>query len=127
MKTEYDMCTKEEKISYSEFVDDILINKLGLSCSNIGTKYLRELIIYIYLKNPFEIVLKREINAFIVDRNIDKSFEGIKTIIRYSIDYADISKLRENFYLIFKTEYDSYYLTAKKIIITIINMMNKNF
>ena len=127
MKTEYDICTKEKRISYLEFVDDILINKLGLRITTAGTKYLRELIIYIYLKDPFEIFIDKEIKCFLKDNNINKSFTNVKSKIRYAIDYADTNKTRKNFYLIFGNEYDSYFLTTKHIVETIINLMNKNF
>ena len=127
MKTEYDICTKEERISYSEFVDDILINKLGMNIVNSGTKYLRELIIYIYLKDPFEIIIDNEIKAFLNDKHINKNFYTIKNKIKYAIDYANIEKIKDNFYLVFRDEYNPYFLTTKHVVEIVINMMNKNF
>ncbi len=127
MKTECDICTKEKRISYSEFVDDILIDKLGMSITNSGTKYLRELIIYIYLKDPFEIFVDKEIKSFLKDNNINKNFNTIKNKIKYAIDYANIEKIKNNFYVVFKVEYNPYFLTTKHIVEIVINLMNYNF
>ena len=51
MITKYDISTKDKDVSYIEFVDMIL-DRLGFRRNNVGTRFLREFVIYLYKKNP---------------------------------------------------------------------------
>lgn len=125
MITEYDISTKDKEVSYIEFVDMIL-DRLGFRKNNVGTRFLREFVIYLYKKNPFEII-NNEIEEFLIEKNITNLtvINFIKRI-NYAIQYADNTKMKDNFFNVFHTQYDSYYLTPKTFIILILNMLEKN-
>lgn len=127
MITEYDISTKDKEVSYIEFVDMIL-DRLGFRKNNVGTRFLREFVIYLYKKNPFEIIIiNNEIEEFLIEKNITNLtvINFIKRI-NYAIQYADNTKMKDNFFNVFHTQYDSYYLTPKTFIILILNMLEKN-
>ena len=126
MVTKYDISTKDKEVSYIEFVDMIL-DRLGFRKNNVGTRFLRELVIYLYKKNPFEILINNEIEEFLKEREI-KNLTIINFIKRidYAIRYADIKKIEDNFFKVFHTEYYSYYLTPKSFIILMLNVLEKN-
>ncbi len=126
MITKYDISTKDKEMSYIEFVDMIL-DILGFRKNNVGTRFLREFVIYLYKKNPFEIIINNEIEEFLNERNITELtvINFIKRI-NYAIQYADNTKMKDNFFNVFHTQYDSYYLTPKTFIILILNMLEKN-
>lgn len=126
MVTKYDISTKDKEVSYIEFVDMIL-DRLGFRKNNVGTRFLREFVIYLYKKNPFEILINNEIEEFLKEREI-KNLTIINFIKRidYAIRYADIKKIEDNFFKVFHTEYDSYYLTPKSFIILMLNVLEKN-
>ena len=123
MKTEYDVLTKDKEISCSEIVDDILYSKLGLKPANNGTRYLRDLILYIYKKNPYEFGVDKEIQLFLKERRINQNYKTVKSKMIYAINNARKDKLKENFYYVFKTDYDTYFISLKNIIKAIINMV----
>ena len=124
MKTKYDISTKEKEISYVVFIDELL-GKLGFKKNINGTKLLRELIIYLYIKDPFTIDIKKEITNLINQRGINISYDNYIKRIQYSIGYADISKMNKNFKQVFKTDFDYYYLSAKTLIILILSILEK--
>lgn len=126
MITKYDISTKDNEMSYIEFVDMIL-DRLGFRKNNVGTRFLREFVIYLYNKNPFEIIINNEIEEFLKERNI-KDLTVINFIkrINYAIQYADNTKMKDNFFNVFRTQYDSYYLTPKNFIIFILNVLEKD-
>ena len=124
MKTKYDISTKDKEISYICFVDDIL-DKLGF-CKNIsGTKMLRKIIIYIYFKDSFSINLKKEINDYIKENNINMNYIVFRSYLDYAITNTDKEKMKKNFKTIFNLEYNYYYLSVKYIVSLIINMMER--
>lgn len=126
MITEYDISTKDKEVSYIEFVDMIL-DRLGFRKNNVWTRFLREFVIYLYKKNPFEIIINNEIEEFLKERNI-KNLTIINFIkrINYAIQYADNTKMKGNFFNVFHTQYDSYYLTPKTFIILMLNVLEKS-
>ncbi len=126
MITKYDIIAKDTKVSYIEFVDMIL-DTLGFRINNVGTRFLREFVIYLYKKNPFEIIINNEIEEFLEERKI-KNLTIINFVkrINYAIQYADNTKMKNNFFTIFHTQYDSYYLTPKNFIILILNVLEKS-
>ena len=127
MKTEYDISTKEKEISYLDIVDDILYTQLGLKPANGGTKYLRDLIIYIYNKNEYDYIIDKELKMFIKEKNIKKNPKTIKSKMVYAINNSRREKIEKNFYYVFKTDYDSYYLSIKNVVnASIIILKNAN-
>lgn len=126
MITEYDISTKDKEVSYIEFVDMIL-DRLGFRKNNVGTRFLREFVIYLYKKNPFEIIINNEIEEFLAERNITNLtvINFIKRI-NYAIQYADSQKMKSNFFNVFHSQFDSYYLTPKNFIILILNVLEKD-
>lgn len=127
MKTEYGISTKEKEISYLDFLDDILYSKLGFKPANSGTRYLRGLIIYIYKKNDYEYKVEKELKLFMMENNINTSFKTAKSKMVYALNNISKDKVEKNFYYVFKTEYNPYYLTIKNLVDSIINLMNRNF
>lgn len=126
MKIEYDISTKDEKeVSCIDLVDTIL-DKLGFNKSNNGTRLFRKFIVYVYLKDPFDIDIKREINAFIKDNNINMSYYNMNKRFQYAIYNCDIDKMKKNFYVIFHNEYDYYFLSVKNMLNFILNVLEKN-
>ncbi len=125
MKTEYDISTKEKRISYLEIVDDILYNKLGFKLTNSGTKYLRDLIIYIYIKNEYEYSFERELKLFLREKNMKTNFKTVKSKIVYAINNVKKDKVESGFYSVFQTEYDPYYLSIKNIVSTTLVLLEK--
>ena len=117
MITKYDISTKDKDVSYIEFVDMIL-DRLGFRRNNVGTRFLREFVIYLYKKNPLEIIINDEIEEFLVERNIKKiTIINFIRRINYAIQYADSKKMKDNFLNVFHTEFDLYYLTDRKSVV----------
>ena len=126
MITKYDISTKDKDVSYIEFVDMIL-DRLGFRRNNVGTIFLREFVIYLYKKNPLEIIINDEIEEFLVERNIKKiTIINFIRRINYAIQYADSKKMKDNFLNVFHTEFDLYYLTPKTFIIFMLNVLEKD-
>lgn len=121
-----DISTKDKEVSYIEFID-MMLDRLGFRKNNVGTRFLREFVIYLYKKNPLEIIINDEIGEFLVERNI-KNLTIINFIrrINYAIQYADRKKMKDNFFNIFYTEFDLYYLTPKNFIVLMLNVLEKN-
>ena len=125
MKFEYDISTKDNEISYIDFVDMILF-RLGFRANTLGTKYLRNIIIYIYLKNPFDFYIEKECKCYFKENNIrDIKYHNFEQRMNYSIKNVDINKFKDNFEDIFKIEYDIYYLSVKNIVMLILNLMER--
>ncbi len=120
-----DISTKDKEVSYIEFID-MMLDRLGFRKNNVGTRFLREFVIYLYKKNPLEIIINDEIGEFLVERNI-KNLTIINFIrrINYAIQYADRKKMKDNFFNIFYTEFDLYYLTPKNFIVLMLNVLEK--
>lgn len=122
MQYKYDVFTKDNvKISYSAFVQAILI-ELGLSPSNKGTYYLRDIILLAIQENNFN-----DINLINLRNKLAKlnniSACTIKSNIDYTFRFKDISKAQKNFEKIFNIEYDEYYITAKTLANLIVNLI----
>ena len=126
MKTKYDNSTKDKReVSYIDFVDTIL-TMLGFRINMSGTRLLRDFVIYLYIKQPLEIDIKKEVIEYLKIKNVKMTYNNFNMKIYNAINYADINKMKNNFYSIFKTEFDYYYLSVKTIIIFMTNVMEKN-
>lgn len=122
MQYKYDVFTKDNvKISYSSFVQTILI-ELGLSPSNKGTYYLRDIILLAIQENNFN-----DINLIDLRNKLAKinniSAYTIKSNMDYTFRFKDISKAQKNFEEIFNIKYDEYYITAKTLTNLIVNLI----
>ena len=126
MKTEYDISTKEKEVSCLELIDNILYSKLGLKPANGGTRYLRDLIFYIYNKNNYEYIVEKELKMFIKEKNIKCNYKTVKSKIVYAINNARSESIEKNFYYVFKTDYDAYYLTLKNVVNATIIILDCN-
>ena len=126
MKIKYDISTKDEKeVSYIDLVDTIL-DMLGFNKANNGTRLFRKFIIYVYKTDPFDIDIKREINCFIKDNNINTNYQNMNKRFEYAIYNCDSDKMKKNFYRVFNNEYNYYYLSVKNMVNFILNVLEKN-
>lgn len=100
MQYNYDVFTKDNvKISYSSFIQAILI-ELGLSPSNRGTYYLRDIILLAIQENNFHDISLIELRNKLAKLN-NVSACTIKSNIDYTFKFKDKSKAQKNFEKIF--------------------------
>lgn len=126
MKFEYDVSTKDKEMSYINFVDMILF-KLGFRVNTLGTKYLRNIIVYIYMKNPFDFYIEKECKSYFEENNIKNiNYHSFVQRMDYSIKNVDINKFKSNFEDIFRIDYDIYYLSVKNIVMLVLNLLERN-
>ncbi len=112
MKSEYDTFTKD-KVTVSYLLYAMLF-ELGLSPSNIGTIYLKEIIEYITLNNLYDSSYKEILQLFIEEKHYE--LKKVKTNIKNALYRIDYTKTKKNFYKYFNIEFDSYYLSPSKFI-----------
>lgn len=125
MNLVYDISTKDNSISpYSIFIDQTL-DKLGFRKNTLGTKYLKELILYTYTNNIYNIFINRICKKYLLDKQLNTISETMfLDNIKYAIKNVDIYKFKNNFHKIFNTEYDIYYLSTKNIVILFVNILS---
>lgn len=113
----YDTSTKENcNISYELFIQTSLA-KLGFKFNTLGTIYLKDLILFIYTNNVYDVCIDKLCKEFLVNKNIyNISVKNFITRIDYSIQNVDNKKFQYNFYNIFNVNYDIYYRSVKNII-----------
>lgn len=112
MKSVYDTCTKDKvKVSYSLYA---MLFELGLSPSNKGTIYLKELIEYIILNNLYDYSYKEILQLFINDNSYEK--KNIQSNIKNSLYRINYTKAKSNFEKYLNLQFDSYYLSPSKFI-----------
>lgn len=116
---------KIKKVSYIEFVDTILIN-LEFKVNMSGTRLLRDFVIYLYKEKPMEINIKDEFQKYVKIKNIKITYYNFIVKINNAINYTDTNKMQKNFYSVFRTEFDYYYLSVKTFITFLINAMERN-
>lgn len=124
MNSPYDASTKEKDlVSYELFIDNSL-DKLGFRKNTLGTKYLKDLILYIFSKNIYDLFVDRICIEFLEYKEIKHiSKKNFITRIEYAIQNVDNIKFKNNFKSVFKTEYDIYYKTPKNLIILFLNVL----
>lgn len=125
MKTSYDYTKDERYKSYEQLVYDSLI-KLGFRITNVGTLYLKDLILFIYFNNYYEISITKVVNDFMKVNKID--YISSRTFINcmiYSINNYDQILFKTSFKLVFNIEYDYYYCSVKNLIVLFINLLKK--
>lgn len=112
MKSEYDIYTKDKvKVSYSLFV---ILLELGLSPSNKGTIYLKELIEYIVLNNLYDYSYKEILELFINEKHY--KLKNIKSNIKNTLYRIDSNKTKRNFEKHLSIQFDPYFLSPSKFI-----------
>ena len=112
MKSVYDTCTKDKvKVSYSLYA---MLFELGLSPSNKGTIYLKELIEYIILNNLYDYSYKEILELFITENHYE--LKNIKSNIKNSLYRIDYIKAKKNFEKYLSLQFDPYYLSPSKFI-----------
>ena len=122
MKISYDYTKDKKYKSYEKTIYNSLI-KLGFRITNVGTTYLKDLILFAHFQNCYEINITKLAKEFMQYKNID--YISYKTFIN-SIDYAvknvDNKKFKNNFEKVFDVEFDEYYNSAKILIMIFFNM-----
>ena len=112
MKSKYDTCTNDKvKVSYLLYA---MLIELGLSPSNKGTIYLKEIIEYIILNNLYDYSYKDILKNFTNENNYD--LEKIRTNIKNCLYRVDYARAKKNFNKYLNLEFDTYYLSPSKFI-----------
>jgi len=112
MVSKYDTCTKNKvKVSYSLYT---MLFELGLSPSNKGTIYLKELIEYVILNNLYDYSYKEILELFITENHYE--LNNIKNNIKNSLYRINYTKAKKNFEKHLSLEFDPYYLSPSKFI-----------
>ncbi len=110
MKSEYGNHTKD-KVIYSLYA---ILFDLGLSPSNKGTIYLKELIEYIISNHLYDHAYKEILEQFNYD------LRKLQSNIKNAIYRLDTSKAEKNFEKYFSIEFDTYYLSPNKFVSLIV-------
>lgn len=113
------LITKEEKILNNA------LRQLGFKLSNIGTKYIKKIVIMAYYENIEYINLETLCFKLAQYNNIKKSSKIVSNI-RYSIDNYNSSLAKTNFEKIFGFEYTKDIFTSKCFIEELLNYLREN-
>ena len=118
--------TKEKSlVSYELFIETSL-DKLGFRKNTLGTKYLKDLILFTYEQNIYNIFINRISSDYLEYKQLNHiSQKMFLDNINYAIKNVDYQKFKDNFYFVFHSEYDIYYLSTKNIVILFINALEK--
>lgn len=120
MQTSYDYTKDERYKSCEKFIYNSLID-LGFRITNVGTMYLKDLILFAYFNNYYEINVTKLVKDFMKYKNIDYiSYRTFINCIEYSIKYVD----KESFQSILNLAYSKYYNSTKNIITIFCNYLN---
>ena len=112
METKYDVLTKDVKeISYSVYT--VLLN-LGLSPSNKGTLYLKELILFVISNDLYDYSYKDILQKFIKHNNYD--IKKVRNNIKNTLYRINCLKAKNNFEKYLDVEFDSYYTSPSKFL-----------
>lgn len=124
--SQFDTCTNDKSTVSCGLVVERILDKLGFRKSTLGTKYFKDFIVYAYNKNDYDFFVNRTITEFLKDKKLTHiSKKKYIDNMNYAIKNVDIYKFKDNFYSIFHTEYNLYYLTIKNITILIFNCLNR--
>lgn len=109
MKSEYG--STKDKVTYSLYA---ILFDLGLSPSNKGIFYLKELIEYIVSNGIYDHTYKEILQQFAGEKHYDlKKLQGN---IKNAIYYLDTTKAQKNFEKYFRIPFDIFYLSPSKLI-----------
>lgn len=109
MKSEYG--STKDKVTYSLYA---LLFDLGLSPSNKGTIYLKELIKYIISNNLYDHTYKELLGQFASENHYD--LKKIQSSIKNTLYRLDTAKAEKNFEKYFAIQFDAYYFSPNKFI-----------
>ena len=117
MKNSYDYTKDEKYKSYEQFVYKSLI-ELGFRITNVGTMYLKDLILFAYYNNYYEINVTKLVKDFMQYKNINYiSYRTFINCIDYSTKNYNEKIFIKHFSNIFKLDYNNYYVSVKNLII----------
>lgn len=124
MKCLYDYTKDVKYKSFEQLVNNALIN-LGFNINIFGTKLLKDLILYTYFNQDYDIYFDKIVLDFFSYRSITNiSVNTASHRICYAIQNINNTKFKNNFYAIFNVEYDYYFKTPKNLLILFINILN---
>lgn len=124
MKTSYDYTKDERYKSCEKFIYNSLID-LGFRVTNVGTMYLKALILFAYFNNYYEINVTKIVKDFMKYKNIDYiSYRTFINCIDYTINNVDYEMFKKNFEEVFYIKFDEYYLSSKNILVLFIRFIS---
>lgn len=124
MKCLYDYTKDVKYKSFEQLVNNSLIN-LGFNINIFGTKLLKDLILYAYFNQDYDIYFDKIVSSFLAYRSINHvSVNTASHRICYAIQNVNNTMLKENFSSIFNIGYDYYFKTPKNLLILFINNLN---
>ena len=117
MKNSYDYTKDEKYKSYEQFVYKSLI-ELGFRVTNVGTMYLKDLILFAYFNNYYEINVTKIIKDFMHYKKMD--YISYRTFIN-CIDYSIKKANNKVFQIVLKKtlKIESNYYTTTKYFVTL--------
>lgn len=107
MNSKYDTYDKE-KVSTSYLLYNLLF-ELGLSPSNKGTIYLKELIEYVVSNKLYDYSYNDILKKFVQSKSYES--KNIKSNIKNTIYRINLNKAQNNFIKYLNLQFDSYYLS----------------
>lgn len=123
MKSSYDYTKDDRYKSYEKFVYDSLL-KLGFRITNVGTMYLKDIILFAYFNKYYEICVTKLVKDFMKSRKIKHiSHRTLINCIEYSINTTNHIELCTNFQKILKIKYNDYSCSVKNILIIFLNLL----
>ena len=124
MKCLYDYTKDVKYKSFEQLVNNSLIN-LGFNINIFGTKLLKDLILYTYFNQDYDIYFDKIVLDFFAYRSITNiSVNTASHRICYAIQNINNTKFKNNFYEILNVEYDYYFKTPKNLLILFITMLD---
>lgn len=121
MKTSYDYTKDERYKSCEKFIYNSLID-LGFRVTNVGTMYLKDLILFAYFNNYYEINVTKLVKDFMLYKKINHiSYRTFINCIDYALSNCNNHQLENSFKEKFGISYNSYYNSIKYIIIILQN------
>lgn len=121
----YNNTKEKELVSYELFIETSL-DKLGFRKNTLGTKYLKDLILFTFNQKIYNIFINRISTEFLKEKKIEYiSEKKFLDNINYAIKNVDYQKFKNNFNIVFKAEYDIYYLSTKNIVILFLNILER--
>lgn len=117
--------TKDTKYkSFEQLVNNSLIN-LGFNINIFGTKLLKDLVLYSYFNQDYDIYFDKIVLDFFSYRSITNiSVNTASHRICYAIQNINNKMFKDNFYMTFNVEYDYYFRSPKNLLILFINILN---
>ena len=124
MKNSYDYTKDEKYKSYEQFVYKSLID-LGFRITNVGTMYLKDLILFAYYNNYYEINVTKLVKDFMQYKKISHiSYRTFINCIDYSLKNYDIHSFNKNFQNVFEINRNTFYLSTKNLIVLLVNILS---